>query len=40
MSEINRIEELEKRIEMLEFRQQLLFDNDDLSRLLFEKSSK
>lgn len=36
MSEISRIEELEKRIEMLEFRQQLLFDNDDLSRLLFE----
>lgn len=36
MSEISRIKELERRIEMLEFRQQLLFDNDDLSRLLFE----
>jgi len=32
----NKVEELEKRIEMLEFRQQLLFDNDDVSRLLFE----
>lgn len=29
-------EELEERISMLEFRQQLLFDNDDVSRILFE----
>ncbi|MDE7431217.1 MAG: DUF1878 domain-containing protein [Lachnospiraceae bacterium] len=36
MSDNSRFEELEKKIEMLEFRQKLLFDNDDLSRLLFE----
>lgn len=36
MCDNSKIEELEKKIEMLEFRQQLLFDNDDLSRLLFE----
>lgn len=31
-----KLEELEKRIELLEFRQQLLYDNDEVSRLLFE----
>lgn len=36
MNENDKYEELKKRIEMLEFRQQLLFDNDDVSRLLFE----
>lgn len=28
--------ELEQRLDFIEFRQQLLFDNDDYSRLLFE----
>lgn len=28
--------ELERRLELIEFRQQLLFNNDDYSRLLFE----
>lgn len=28
--------ELEKRLDLIEFRQQLLFDNDEVSRLLFE----
>ncbi len=31
-----KLEEIEKRIELMEFRQQLLFDNDEVSRLLFE----
>jgi hypothetical protein len=36
MCENKKYEELEQRIEQLEFKQQLLFDNDDVSRLLFE----
>lgn len=36
MDSIEKMQELEKRIELIEFKQQLLFDNDDLSRLLFE----
>ena len=28
--------ELEKRLDMIEFRQELLFNNDEISRLLFE----
>ena len=31
-----KLEEIEKRIELIEFRQQLLFDNDEVSRLLYE----
>lgn len=34
--ESEKIEQIEKRIEQIEFRQQLLFDNDEVSRLLFE----
>lgn len=35
-SQDERLNELEKRIELIEFRQQLLFDNDEVSRMLFE----
>lgn len=31
-----RIKALEEKIELIEFRQQLLFDNDEVSRMLFE----
>lgn len=34
--ENEKISELEERISQIEFRQQLLFDNDEISRLLFE----
>lgn len=31
-----RLNELERRIDLIEFRQQLLFENDEVSRMLFE----
>ncbi len=36
MTDIMNMEELENRIEMLEFKQRLLFDNTEMDRLLFE----